>query len=149
MNVGVIIPEVGDYSPLALEFEKWHEVMIQLGHNVSIFTGRMSRFSNNVTVMSDLCSDNDTNVNIYHKLYSISNDDTDIVELLEETSNRIVSVMKNWITIHDIDILIVENYLSIPINLAVSYALFKLFKEVNCVKFVKHHDAFYRKTLIR
>ena len=83
MNIGIILPEIGGFSSLSLEFLKWHRVMTDLGHNIYIITGKSRSFFNNVTVMSDLFPDNDYNLDFSSKLFEITDDHADdIVELL-------------------------------------------------------------------
>ena len=53
----------------------------------------------------------------------------------------------SWILNLNLDIIIVENFFSIPVNLPVSYALHSTFQRVSCKKIIKHHDAFYRKSI--
>ena len=54
MNIGVIIPEIGGYSTLSLEFIKWYHVMQELGHDVFILAGKSKVTLPNLTIMADL-----------------------------------------------------------------------------------------------
>ena len=149
MNIGYIIPEVGDYSSLSIEFMKWHQVLTDLGHTVHVFTGKMTRYLNNVTVMQEIAVDNDKNNEIYYNVFDSLNKPDDVMGDIESSAEHIESILSRWCVEKDIELLIVENYLSVPINLAVSYALFKLFKQIRCVKLIRHHDAFYKNNLMQ
>ena len=144
MNIGIILPEVGGFSSLSLEFFKWHKVFKDLGHTVFILTGKSRLFVNNVTVMPDLFHENDYNLTFSSKLFDLTDSEDDVISSFEHHAYRIESILNNWVSANSLDLLIVENYFSIPINLPVTYALFLLFQKLSCKKIIKHHDAFYR-----
>ena len=144
MNIGIILPEIGGFSSVSLEFNKWHRVMPDLGHKIFIITGKSRSFFNNVTVMSDIFPENDFNMNFSSKLLELTDEDTADINDFEQLAYRIEAIIHNWVDTNQLDLLIVENYFSIPINLPVSYALYILFQKVSIKKIVKHHDAFYR-----
>ena len=54
MNIGIIIPEIGGYTSLSIEFQKWYAIMVALGHSIHIITGRSKQMMKQMTVMSDL-----------------------------------------------------------------------------------------------
>ena len=147
MNIGVILPEIGGFSSVSLEFFKWYHVIKELGHTVFILTGKSRDFTHNVTVMSDFFIENDYNMYFSSRLFELTDDDGDVISEFEKLSFRIESILNNWVETNQLDILIVENYFSVPINLPVSYALFILFQKISCKKIIKHHDAFYRSNL--
>ena len=147
MNIGIILPEIGGFSSISLEFLKWHKVMTDLGHNVFIMTGKSRSFLNNVTVMSDIFPENDYNLNFSSKLFELTDQDNTEINEFEQLSFRIEAILNNWVETNALDLLIVENYFSIPINLPVTYALFILFQKISIKKIVKHHDAFYRNNI--
>ena len=116
MNIGIILPEVGGFSSLSLEFLKWHRVMTDLGHNIFIMTGKSRSFFNNVTEMSDLFPENDYNMDFSSKLFEITDDHVDDIVEFEQLSFRIESILENWVQTNALDILIVENYFSKLLN---------------------------------
>ncbi len=144
MNIGIILPEVGGFSSLSLEFLKWHQVMSDLGHQIFIITGKSRSFTNNVTVMSELYHENQFNLDFSSKVFDLDDSNKDEINAFEALSFRIESILSNWVDSNELDIIIVENYFSIPSNLPVTYALFILFQKLTCKKIIKHHDAFYR-----
>ena len=131
MNIGIILPEIGGFSSISLEFLKWHKVMTDLGHNVFIMTGKSRSFLNNVTVMSDIFPENDYNLNFSSKLFELTDQDNAEINEFEQLSFRIEAILNKWVETNALDLLIVENYFSIPINLPVTYALFILFQKIS------------------
>ena len=120
MNIGIILPEIGGFSSISLEFLKWHKVMTDLGHNVFIMTGKSRSFLNNVTVMSDIFPENDYNLNFSSKLFELTDQDNAEINEFEQLSFRIEAILNKWVETNALDLLIVENYFSIPINLPVT-----------------------------
>ncbi len=147
MNIGVIMPEIGGYSTLSLEFLKWYHVIKEMGHNIYILAGKSRVTLPNLTIMADLHPDNEFNLNLSTVIFDLTNDDESEIESIKSLSSRLDSFFQSWITNLNLDIVIVENYFSIPINLPVSFALQMTFQKVSCKKIIKHHDAFYRKSI--
>ena len=96
MNIGVIIPEIGGYTPLSLEFRKWHQIMKDLDHEVHIITGKSGIFLNNVTVLSELNQENEQNLALCSKLYDITDQDTEELEEIERASKKVQSIIQTW-----------------------------------------------------
>ena len=147
MNIGVIIPEIGGYTPLSLEFRKWHQIMKDLDHEVHIITGKSGIFLNNVTVLSELNQENEQNLALCSKLYDITDQDTEELEEIERASAKVQSIIQTWFKQNNIELLLIENYFSIPLNLTVTYGLYKCIQEIDCKIIIKHHDAFYRNNI--
>ncbi|MGA0242315.1 MAG: hypothetical protein ACO3K7_04915, partial [Candidatus Marinamargulisbacteria bacterium] len=144
MNIGIVLPEVGGYSSVALEFKKWHDIMTSLGHRIYIMTGKSRAVLKNMTVMTELYCENDYNITFSSRLFDITDDDIDELTRLKHTSKRIGAMISSWMNDLSLDILIIENYFSIPSNLPVTMALKSIFSEYSCKKIIKHHDAFYK-----
>ncbi len=147
MNIGVVLPELGGFSSLSLEFLKWNQVMTDLGHNIFIITGKSRLITNNVTVMADLYPENQFNLDFSSKVFDLTENDHQEIKAFESLSFRIESILSNWVESNQLDVIIIENYFSIPTNLPVTYALFILFQKITCKKIIKHHDAFYKNNI--
>ena len=147
MNIGFIIPEVGGFNSLSLEFLKWNKVIKDLGHEVYILTGKSRHFLNNTTVMNEFISESESNINLTSKLFDLSDSNHPLIKTFEEHTHRIENIIDTWMETNQIDMIFVENYFSIPFNLQISYALHQQLKKSNCRLMVKHHDAFYRKNI--
>ena len=144
MNIGIVIPEIGGYSSISIEFHKWHDVMTSLGHSIYIITGKSRSVLKNMTVMNELYHENEYNLLFSSKLFELSDDDTEAISMFHNVSTRIQAIINSWATTNDIDCILVENFFSIPSNLPVTFALYNFFNVYPCKKVIKHHDAFYR-----
>ena len=147
MNIGVILPELGGYSTLSLEFLKWYRVMLDLGHDIYILVGKSRVTLPNLTIMADLYPDNEFNLNLSSVIFDLTDDDESELESIQHLSIRLDSFFQSWIVNSKLDIVIVENFFSVPVNLPVSFALYNTFQKVPCKKIIKHHDAFYRSSI--
>ena len=110
MNIGIVLPEIGGFSSLSLEFIKWQRVMSDLGHQIYIMTGKSREIAHNVTVMAELHPENAYNLVFSEKVFNLDNSDHDDVKEFEALSFRIESIFSNWVDSNNIDLLIVENY---------------------------------------
>lgn len=144
MNIGIIIPEIGGYSSLSIEFQKWYAIMESLGHSIFIITGRSKQMMKQMTVMADLHHESDFNMEFSSQMFQLTDDDTDFIQSFKSQSIRIQGILDNWAITNQLDVVVVENYFSIPSNLPVTYAAYLFFQNFDCKKIIKHHDAFYR-----
>ncbi|MEK9727915.1 MAG: hypothetical protein VW397_07420 [Candidatus Margulisiibacteriota bacterium] len=144
MNIGIILPEIGGFSSLSIEFQKWYRIIESLGHEIFIITGKSRAVLKNLTVMNELYHENNYNLLFSSKLFDITDEDRDVISSFENISNRIQTIIETWASSNSLDLLIVENFFSVPSNLPVTYALYNFLQSFPCKKIVKHHDAFYR-----
>jgi hypothetical protein len=142
MKIGIIIPEVGGLSALALEFKKWYVRMVSLGYTPYILTGRSRETFTHTTVMPDLFHENSYNYSLISQLFELTDNHADELDAFVEQATRIQQMVAEWINNHDVAIIIIEQFFSVPVNIPVSYALYNFFEKNNCKKIVKHHDMF-------
>ncbi|MGC6367402.1 MAG: hypothetical protein ACON35_05315 [Candidatus Marinamargulisbacteria bacterium] len=144
MNIGIIIPEIGGYTSLSIEFQKWYAIMVALGHSIHIITGRSKQMMKQMTVMSDLHHESDFNIEFASQMFQYTDENEQEIQAFKTQAIRIQGILDNWATTNALDVIVVENYFSIPSNLPVSYATYLFFQNYECKKIIKHHDAFYR-----
>ena len=78
------------------------------------------------------------------QMFQYTDENEQEIQAFKTQAIRIQGILDNWATTNALDVIVVENYFSIPSNLPVSYATYLFFKTMRCKKIIKHHDAFYR-----
>ncbi|WP_225034889.1 glycosyltransferase family 4 protein [Winogradskyella sp. SM1960] len=146
MRIGIIIGRIGGVDGVALETEKWIDVLKKLGHEVFIMSGEFESW---------------TMDREHHYLYPAlsffsveaewgqrkaffepdKNPDA-LLEHVEKASNRIHFAMRQWITDKKIDVILSENASALPCHLSMGVAIKKLV-ETTSIPIVTHDHDFH------
>ncbi|MBF8151570.1 glycosyltransferase family 4 protein [Winogradskyella sp. F6397] len=146
MRIGIIIGRIGGVDGVALETEKWIDVLKKLGHEVFIMSGEFESW---------------TMDREHHYLYPAlsffsveaewgqrkaffepdKNPDA-LLEHVEKASNRIHFAMRQWIADKKIDVILSENASALPCHLSMGVAIKKLV-ETTGIPIVTHDHDFH------
>lgn len=149
MNIGYIIPELGDNSSVSIESLKWMRILEDMGHNVHKLTGILHGYLPNTTVLSEISSETDMNKELFIKLFNMTHDSNNQIQQdVIEYSSQIEFFFNQWSKKKAIELIIIENYFSLPINLVVTHAMYNWFKKNTCKKIIRHHDACQKNRLV-
>lgn len=146
MRIGIIIARIGGEDGVALETEKWIEVLKQMGHEVFLLSGKYEKKILDRKHRS-LCKE----------FYLLSRDslreqkqaflDPDkksvsILKQIKEKSDIISNKIIKWIKKKKIDILISENASALPFNLSMTFGVKKAVEKTG-IKTITHDHDFY------
>ena len=144
MNVGIIIGRIGGVDGVALETEKWIEVLKRLGHRVFIISGQFQDW--------EIDPERDTLVKemsffdpscMWDQENAFFEPDEDPMELLyhvDNLSNIISDEIKDWIHKNKIDIIISENASALPAHLSMGLAIKKVVESTGIRTITHDHD---------
>ena len=144
MNIGIIIGRIGGIDGVALETEKWIEVLHKLGHKIFVLSGQFQeRKINNISetlvpemsFFSPVCE--------WEQNKAFHNPDKELNDLLEQIEfygDLIRDKIINWVTNNKINILISENASALPAHLSMGLGI-KLAAEKLGLPIITHdHD---------
>ena len=150
MNIGVIIGRIGDVDGVALETEKWIEVLKRMGHKVFILSGQYTRnivepenetFGQMLSFFSPECEWEQKRAFFFPRLEDLD----ELLEQLEYASNKIAIHIFKWIISNRIDVILSENASALPAHLSMGMGIKKIVKNTN-IKVVCHdHDFFWER----
>ncbi|MUU78086.1 glycosyltransferase family 4 protein [Winogradskyella endarachnes] len=144
MRIGIIIGRIGGVDGVALETEKWIDVLKKLGHEVFIMSGEFESW--------EMDYDHDY---LYPPLsfFSVEAEwgqrkaffepDDDPYPLLghvEDASNKIHQAMEAWVLEKRIEVLLSENASALPCHLSMGVAIKKLVKSTGLPIVTHDHD---------
>ncbi|WP_407556248.1 glycosyltransferase [Winogradskyella sp. 4-2091] len=144
MRIGIIIGRIGGVDGVALETEKWIDVLKKLGHEVFIMSGEFESW--------EMDYDHDY---LYPPLsfFSVEAEwgqrkaffepDDDPYPLLghvEDASNKIHQAMEAWVLEKRIQVLLSENASALPCHLSMGVAIKKLIKSTGLPIVTHDHD---------
>ncbi len=129
MNIGIIIGRFGGVDGVALETQKWIDVLKEMGHRIFILSGQFQERPMNpeyetlVPAMSFFSPES-----VWSQKKAFFYPETDPQELIEHLnlySNEICKKILNWIFTRKTDLLISENASALPSHLEMGLAIQK------------------------
>ncbi|MBT3983187.1 MAG: glycosyltransferase family 4 protein [Bacteriovoracaceae bacterium] len=142
MQIGIIIGRIGGVDGVALETEKWIEVLENLGHEIFIITGKVTKdIHKNIQILPEL--------NFHHPLVIREQDDAFYLQRVKEDTieKRLVHLTQHiekellrWLVKNKIDIFISENASSLPCHLSMGWAIQQVVEETKIPTITHDHD---------
>ena len=138
MKIGIIIGRIGGVDGVALETEKWIEVLRKMGHEIFVisgqFEGRKIDCSHETSVQEMSFFSPESYWEQKKAFFHPDFDQDDLLEHCHLYARVIEEKIVNWITKHKIDLLFSENASCLPSHismaLAIKYAVKKTGKPI-------------------
>lgn len=144
MNIGIIIGRIGDVDGVALETEKWIEVLIRMGHEVSVLCGSLknhpigfdrTRIFRPLSFFSPECEWEQNRA-----FFFPPDDPDDLLTVVHENAHAVATEIFSWVLDKKIDVLLSENASALPCHLSMGLGI-KLAAESLAIPIVTHdHD---------
>ena len=144
MNIGIIIGRIGGVDGVALETEKWIEVLNRMGHKTFILSGqfedrKLNPFNERLAPYMSFF----TPESIWEQRKAFHNPNGNEEKLLEHIETYAEIIQKRielWLLDYKIDIVISENASALPAHLSMGIAIKRTF-EKNGIPIITHdHD---------
>jgi len=144
-NIGILSFRIAGTDGVSLEIKKWITVLEDMGHQCFFLAGELDTPKKQSYLYEEL-----------HFLHPIVQKISDqcfgeqlrpqlLTESIHDFKNKIKLVIIQFIRKFNIDLLIAENILSIPINLPFSIALAEVIQETGIKAVGHHHDFFWER----
>jgi glycosyltransferase involved in cell wall biosynthesis len=141
MRIGIVIGRIGGIDGVALETEKWIEVLERMGHEVLVLTGVLQRELKNVTLLPELDFHHPLTVRqqrdafFYQKTTNNS-----LANRLERETAYIEKEILTWMVTNKIELLLPENACALPCHLTMGWALKNIIKKTQIPTITHDHD---------
>jgi glycosyltransferase involved in cell wall biosynthesis len=144
MRIGIVIGRIGGVDGVALETEKWIEVLKRMGHEVFILSGQFEErkmnheFETLIPEMSFFSPES-----YWGQKKAFFHPDADVDELLEHIdlySKVIYKRIIDWLEHRDIELVISENASALPSHLEMGLAIKKAVKRAGLPTITHDHD---------
>lgn len=145
LNIGFISTRLQGTDGVSLETEKWAEVLERVGHQCFYFAGECDRAPEISHVVPEAFFHYPENDYINRIVFSRSIRPPDVTHLLHEHKNHLKNELYQFISKFDIQLLVAENVLAIPIHLPLGMALTELIAETGLPIIGHHHDMFWER----
>lgn len=144
MRIGIIIGRIGGVDGVALETEKWIEVLKKMGHKIYIMSGEFESWTLDYEydylypALSFFSAESEWE---QRKAFFEPDEDPDHLLIhVENWSNTIEKDMRQWVNDKKIDVILSENASALPCQLSMGIAIKKLIQHTGLPIVTHDHD---------
>lgn len=144
-NIGFVSTRFAGIDGVSLEASKWAEVLEQNGHNCFWFAGELDRNPEKSFLEPKAHFQHTQNQWINSQIFGETGRKHTITELIHALRSHLKIQLYNFINQFHIDLLIVENALTIPLNISLGLALAETIAETEIPTIAHHHDFYWER----
>ena len=145
-NIGFISTRFAGTDGVTLEASKWAEVLEDRGHNCYWFAGELDRQTDRCFPVPEAHFKYAQNEWINARVFGKTNRKAAVTETIHALTSILKVQLLEFIEQFAIDIIIVENALTIPMHVPLGIALTELIAETKIPTIAHHHDFYWERT---
>ncbi len=126
MRICFISTRLNGTDGVSLEVEKWATVFKRMGHELFYCAGELGGYAAGGTLIPQLHFDHQTIINFSQSAFGEGRQQVDSVKLVDEIyemADEIRAPIRSFIRSNRLDLIVVENALTIPMNLPLGVTL--------------------------
>ncbi len=147
MRIGFISTRLKGTDGVSLEVGKWTQVLERMGHEVYFCAGELGGYAEKGTLIPKLHFADQSIVKLSQRAFGAQADD-DSERLADEiyaVADEIRAPLRNFIRSNHLDMIVVQNALTIPMNLPLGVCLTGLIAELGINTIAHHHDFYWER----
>ena len=145
LNIGFVSTRFAGTDGVSLESSKWARVLEDQGHSCFWFAGELAK-SNPISLQVDQANfKDDQNRWINRQLFGSHKKSLRLSRIICNYKSTIAARLKLFIDMFQIDLLVVENALAIPMHIPLGLALTDVIAETGIATIAHHHDFYWER----
>lgn len=140
-NIGFVSTRIAGTDGVSLEIEKWDAVLQRTGYNCFYFAGQLDRPEEKSHFVPEAFFDHPEIQEINKDLFGKRSRKRETSRKVDQLKEKLKSELYNFKKKFDIDLIIPENALAIPMNIPLGLAITEFIAET-CIPTVAHHHDF-------
>jgi glycosyltransferase involved in cell wall biosynthesis len=147
MRIGFISTRLNGMDGVSLEVEKWAKVLRKMGHEVFFCAGEFGGYAKDGTRIPTLHFAHHTIHALSQRAFGpdASKNPQALYDEIYEHADEIRKPLRKFIRSNKLDLIIVQNALTIPMNLPLGISLTGLIAELGINTIAHHHDFFWER----
>jgi len=145
LRIGFVSTRFSGTDGVSLEGEKWATVLESLGHTCFYLSGQSDRPNNRSRIVLEAHFKNPAIEGIYTAAFSERTRRPEITRLIHKLRDDLKEQIYTFVRDFEIDLLLVENALAIPLNIPLGLALTEFIAESAFPVIAHHHDFFWER----
>lgn len=142
MRIGFIATRLSGTDGVTLEVEKWAKVLSRMGHELFFCAGELSGYAKDGMLISKLHFGDQSIRALTERAFSggEGHDGDVLVDQVYSRADEIRAPLRSFIRSNKLDLIIVQNALTIPMNLPLGVCLTGIIAELGINTIAHHHD---------
>ena len=145
-NIGFVSTRFAGTDGVTLEASKWAQVLESAGHNYFWFAGLLDRNPERSFLVPEAFFQHEKNTWIDRQIFGKKNRDAKVTDAIYESKDFLKKELKAFISKFNIDLLVAQNVLTIPMHIPLGIALTELIAETGIPTIAHHHDFYWERT---
>lgn len=145
MNIGFVSTRFAGTDGVSLETIKWAKVLEEQGHQVFWFSGLSDHEPESSMCVPEAFFGHPENEWISERVWGQTQRDPLVTERINEMSNYLKSMLKRFVDRFQVDCLVPENALTIPVHIPLGKALTEFLAETSMRAVAHHHDFYWER----
>jgi glycosyltransferase involved in cell wall biosynthesis len=145
-NIGFISTRFAGTDGVTLEASKWAQVLKSAGHNYFWFAGLLDRSPKRSFLVPEAFFQHEKNIWIDRQIFGKKRRDSAVTDAISESRAYLKMQLKEFIRKFNIDLLVAQNVLTIPMHIPLGIALTELIAETGIATIAHHHDFYWERT---
>jgi len=147
MRIGFISTRLKGTDGVSLEVGKWTKVLKKMGHEVFFCAGELGGYANQGTLIPKLHFAHQSIIKISQNAFGekTKQDGDKLCDEIYAIADEIRVPIRHFIRSNNLDLIIVQNALTIPMNLPLGVCLTGLIAELGINTIAHHHDFFWER----
>jgi glycosyltransferase involved in cell wall biosynthesis len=147
MRIGFIATRLHGTDGVTLEVEKWAKVLSKLGHEIYYCAGELGGFAKDGTLIPELHFADQTVYALSQRAfgYDPEEDGDALADQIYSRADEMRAPLRSFIRSNHLDLIIVQNALTIPMNLPLGVSLTGIIAELGIDTIAHHHDFFWER----
>ena len=144
-NVGFISTRIAGTDGVSLELEKWANVFEDLGLACFYFAGEIDRPVERSYLVEEAHFTHPDIRDVYQKSFGVMWRDRAVSKKIYQLAIKLKDAIYDFVKKFDIDLLIPQNALTIPLNIPLGIAITEFIAETNFRTLAHHHDFYWER----
>jgi len=147
MRIGFIATRLHGTDGVTLEVEKWAKVLTKLGHEIYYCAGELGGYAKSGTLIPELHFADQTVYALSQRAFggTPEQDGDALADQIYSRADEMRAPLRSFIRSNHLDLIIVQNALTIPMNLPMGVSLTGLIAELGIETIAHHHDFFWER----
>jgi len=147
MHIGFIATRLHGTDGVTLEVEKWAKILEKLGHETYFCAGELGGYAKNGTLIPELHFTDQTAYALSQRAFGsdFESDGDELADQIYSRADEMRAPLRSFIRSNNLDLIIVQNALTIPMNLSLGVSLTGLIAELGIDTIAHHHDFFWER----
>jgi glycosyltransferase involved in cell wall biosynthesis len=144
-NIGFVSTRLAGIDGVSLEASKWADVLESNGHRCYWFAGELDKDPKKSFLVAEAHFQHPHNNWINERVFGKIDRQPYVTREIHSLRSHLKAKLRKFIDNFNIDLLIIENALAIPLNIPLGIALTELISETQIPSLAHHHDFYWER----